>query len=167
MLIGLFWGAPTVAREVEQGTHRMVWTQGVSRRQWAAVKFGFVGAAAVLVATVYGLGMSWWLDPLIQVNQRGFEYLLFDMQGLVPVEYTLFAVALGVFAGFVWNRMLPAMAVTLLGFLVVHLAVMLLARAHYRPPSPAPHPSSGPRTWRQTSVTGPSPPASGTLPVSW
>src|SRR5262249_38714069 len=42
LLVGLFWGAPVVAREVEHGTHRLVWTQGVSRRQWALVKFGFV-----------------------------------------------------------------------------------------------------------------------------
>ena len=40
LLIGLFWGAPLVSREVEHGTHRLVWTQGVSRRRWAAVKFG-------------------------------------------------------------------------------------------------------------------------------
>jgi hypothetical protein len=28
LLIGLFWGAPLVARELEHGTHRLVWTQG-------------------------------------------------------------------------------------------------------------------------------------------
>ncbi|WP_305789732.1 hypothetical protein [Symbioplanes lichenis] len=37
-LVGLFWGAPLVAREVEQGTHRLVWTQGISRRRWLLVK---------------------------------------------------------------------------------------------------------------------------------
>ena len=41
VLVGLFWGAPLVAREVEHGTHRLVWTQGVSRRRWALVKFGW------------------------------------------------------------------------------------------------------------------------------
>jgi hypothetical protein len=29
-LIGLFWGAPLVARELEAGTHRLVWTQSVT-----------------------------------------------------------------------------------------------------------------------------------------
>jgi len=30
-LLGIFWGAPLIAREVEQGTHLFVWTQGVTR----------------------------------------------------------------------------------------------------------------------------------------
>ena len=61
LLVGLFWGAPLVAREVEHGTHRLVWTQGVSRRHWALVKFGLVGAVTLIVAAVYGLGLSWWM----------------------------------------------------------------------------------------------------------
>ncbi len=56
LLIGLFWGAPLVAREVEHGTHRLVWTQGVSRRHWALVKFGFVGGATVVAAVFTGWG---------------------------------------------------------------------------------------------------------------
>src|SRR6185369_14593823 len=44
VLVGVFFGAPLVAREVEQGTHRLVWTQGVTRLQWALAKFGLVGA---------------------------------------------------------------------------------------------------------------------------
>jgi hypothetical protein len=135
LLVGLFWGAPIVAREVEHGTHRLVWTQGISRRQWAAVKFGFVGGFAVLAGVVYGLGMSWWLTPLSQTGEMNrFQPLIFDMQGVVPVGYTLFAVALGVLGGAVWPRMLPAMVTTLAGFLGVRLAVTLFARAHYMTP---------------------------------
>jgi hypothetical protein len=135
LLVGLFWGAPVVAREVEHGTHRLVWTQGVSRRQWALVKFAFVGGFAVLAAVVYGLGMSWWLTPLSQTGQMNrFDPLLFDMQGVVPIGYTLFAVALGVFGGTMWPRMLPAMGVTLAGFLGARVAIEVLARQHYMKP---------------------------------
>src|SRR6266540_2110085 len=49
LLVGMFFGGPLVAREVEHGTHRLVWTQGVSRLRWAIVKFGLVGASAVAV----------------------------------------------------------------------------------------------------------------------
>jgi hypothetical protein len=49
-LVGLFWGAPLVARELEHGTHRLVWTQGVTRLRWATVKLGLVGGGVVLVA---------------------------------------------------------------------------------------------------------------------
>ncbi|MGW3889752.1 transporter [Micromonospora chokoriensis] len=133
-LVGLFWGAPLVSREVEHGTHRFVWTQGVGRTRWALVKFGLVGAAVVALAAVYGLGMSWWVDPLTQAAYEGrLGMIVFDLQGIVPIGYTLFAVALGVFAGTVWKRMLPAMGITLAGFIGVRAAVEILARRHYQP----------------------------------
>ena len=48
VLVGLFWGAPLVAREVEHGTHRFVWTQGVGRTPLGAgeVRAGRRGHAA-------------------------------------------------------------------------------------------------------------------------
>ncbi|WP_327032028.1 transporter [Micromonospora ureilytica] len=134
VLVGLFWGAPLVAREVEQGTHRFVWTQGVGRNRWALVKFGLVGAGALVLAIGYGLGMSWWVEPLTQTAREGrFGLIVFDLQGVVPIGYTLFAVALGVFAGTVWKRMLPAMGITLAGFIGVRAAIAILARPHYQP----------------------------------
>ena len=78
--------------------------------------------------------MSWWVDPLTQAAHEGrLGLIVFDLQGIAPIGYTLFAVALGIFAGTVWKRMLPAMAVTLAGFIGVRAAVALLARPHYQP----------------------------------
>jgi hypothetical protein len=31
LLIGAFWGAPMIARELEAGTHRLVWNQSVTQ----------------------------------------------------------------------------------------------------------------------------------------
>jgi hypothetical protein len=144
LLVGLFWGAPLVAREVEHGTHRLVWTQGISRRRWALVKFGLVGTATLTVAVVYGLGMSWWWTPLSQAGQQSrFNVFLFDMQGLVPIGYTLFAVALGIFAGTIWHKVLPAMAVTLVGFAGLRIALTILARPHYLPARTLTYPVQG------------------------
>ena len=39
-LIGVFWGAPLIAREFEAGTHRLVWNQSVTRTRWLALKIG-------------------------------------------------------------------------------------------------------------------------------
>src|SRR5204862_259066 len=83
LLVRLFWGAPLVAREVEQGTHRLVWVQGVSRRHWAVVKFGTVAAFTTVAACLYGLGVAWWLAPLTQVGRQSrLNAFLFDMQDL-------------------------------------------------------------------------------------
>ncbi|WP_319463771.1 transporter [Micromonospora sp. RTP1Z1] len=134
MLVGLFWGAPLVAREVEHGTHRFVWTQSVGRTHWALVKFGLVVAVTAVAAVCYGLGMSWWVSPLTQAARQGrLGFIVFDLQGIAPIGYTLFAVALGIFAGTLGRRMLPAMTVTLVGFIGVRAGVALLARPHYQP----------------------------------
>ncbi|GLI02627.1 ABC transporter permease subunit [Phytohabitans aurantiacus] len=135
LLVGLFWGAPLVARETEQGTHRLVWTQGISRRRWALVKVAAVGGFTLAVAVVYGLGTSWWMAPLMHAGQLSrFESGLFDMQGIAPIGYTLFAVALGVFAGTVWHKVLPAMGVALAGFAVLRIALTVLLRPRLMPP---------------------------------
>src|SRR5215510_4439054 len=47
-LLGLFWGAPLVARELDAGTHRLVWNQTVTRYRWLTVKLVLVGASCAL-----------------------------------------------------------------------------------------------------------------------
>ncbi len=133
LLVGMFLGAPLVAREVEHGTHRLVWTQGVSRLRWALVSFGLVGTGALVIAAGYAALVSWWITPLARATASGFDRLFFDVQGAVPVAYTVFTVALGIVAGTVWRRTLPAMAVTLVGFIVARVAVGAL-RPHFLPP---------------------------------
>lgn len=133
VLVGVFFGAPLVAREVEQGTHRLVWTQGVSRLQWALAKFGLVGAMTTVLAVGYALGVSWWFQPLVGASSGRLGYLSFDVQGIVPIAYTLFALALGVFAGTYWRKVLPAMGISLVGFAAVRVAVEVLARPRYLP----------------------------------
>jgi hypothetical protein len=58
---------------------------------------------------------------------------LFDIQGIVPVAYSVFAVALGIAAGSVLRRTLPAIATTLAGFTAVRIVVVYL-RPHYMAP---------------------------------
>ena len=133
VLAGLFWGAPLVAREVEHGTHRLVWTQGVTRLRWATVKLALVGGGVVLVAAAYALLVGWWIAPLNDATGYRFTWLFFDQQGPVLVGYALFAFALGVLAGTLTGKVLPAMAITLGGFLAIRVAVALLLRPRFLP----------------------------------
>jgi hypothetical protein len=50
-------------------------------------------------------------------------YGTFDQHDIVPIGYALFAFALGVTAGLVTRRMLPAMALTLAGLLTIRIMV--------------------------------------------
>ena len=47
-----------------------------------------------------------------QLNQNQFTQGSFDIQGIVPIGYAVFAVALGIAAGALIGRSLPALAVT-------------------------------------------------------
>lgn len=128
LLIGLFWGAPLVSREIEQGTHRLVWTQGITRRRWAVTKLGLIAPAVMGLSAVYAALVTWWMEPLNGAITERFDYIFFDQQGVVPVGYTLFAVAVGIFAGTVVPRMLPAMATTLVAFLFARIVITVFVR---------------------------------------
>jgi len=132
LLVGMFFGPSLVARELEHGTHRLLWTQSVTRRHWALVKVGLVLAGTVLLSGGYAALAYWWFTPFARAYIGRFEYGLFDLQGIVPVAYTVYAVALGVFAGTVWRKVTPAMAATLAGFIGVRVAVEL-ARPYFLP----------------------------------
>ena len=133
MLVGMFWGAPLIARETEHGTHRLVWTQGVSRLRWATTKIGLISIAVLVITAIYAGMLTWWITPVIQTSGQRFNYVFFDIHGIVVFGYVVFALALGVFAGAVTGRLLPAMAATVVGFIGVRLVVMLAARNHYQP----------------------------------
>src|SRR5262245_46169719 len=131
MLVGMFWGAPLVAREIEHGSHRLVWTQSVSRRSWAVTKIGLVSIAVFVITAIYAAMLTWWITPVIETSGQRFTYIFFDIHGFVVFGYVVFALALGVFAGAVTGRLLPAMAATVVGFIGVRLVVMLAARDRY------------------------------------
>ncbi|MDE3086067.1 MAG: ABC transporter permease subunit [Acidobacteriota bacterium] len=132
-LVGMFWGAPLVGRELETGTFRLAWTQSVSRTRWLATKLASVGAAAAVVALALGLMASWWASPLDKVTQNRFSPSAFALHGFVPGAYALFAFALGATAGILFRRTFPAMAVTLAGFVGARLLVTYDVRPHLLP----------------------------------
>jgi hypothetical protein len=136
-LIGLFWGAPLLTRELEAGTHRLVWNQSVTRSRWLAVKLGLTGLAAMTAAGLGSLVVSWWSSPIDKTaaNVPKMGPLLFAARGIVPIAYAAFAVALGVTVGMLVRRTLPAMAITLVAFAAVQFAMPLLVRPHLLPPT--------------------------------
>jgi ABC-type transport system involved in multi-copper enzyme maturation permease subunit len=135
LLTGMFWGGPLIAREVEQGTHRLAWTQSVSRGRWLATKLGIFLLGATVVAAALTRLMTWWFAPVEQI-QDDFGRLkpeVFDFRGIVPIAYTLFAFALGAAAGAIFKRTVVAMAVTLVAYLPIKIGVQVL-RGHYLAP---------------------------------
>ncbi len=120
-MIGLFIGAPLFAREFEQGTHVLAFTQSVSRTRWMATKFVVAAFPAVLFVAVLQLLVRSWVNAAGQLGPLvggPYYFTTFDAQGVSPIAYTLFAYALGVFVGALFKRTLVAIALTLGVFVV-------------------------------------------------
>jgi ABC-type transport system involved in multi-copper enzyme maturation permease subunit len=127
-LVGLFWGAPLIARELETGTYRLAWTQSISRTRWMLVKLAVVALASMAVAGLLSLMITWWANPLDKVNANRFTPPYFDERGIVAIGYAAFAIALGITLGLLIRRTVPAMATTLAAFVLVRLAMIRWVR---------------------------------------
>ena len=133
-LVGLFVGAPLLARELEHGTHRLAWTQSVTRRRWLLSKTLLLSlAAAAGAAALSGLVM-WWRTPIDALQGR-MNPSAFEIEGLVVPAYAVFALAVGVFAGALLHRTIPAMSAALATFLAVRFSVGKFVRPHFLPAS--------------------------------
>jgi hypothetical protein len=138
-LIGVFWGAPLVTREAEARTFPLAWNQSVTRTQWMAVKLGLVGVAAMATAGLLTLMLTWWSSPLDtafnvggnnRLNLTRLGPVLFDTRDITPVGYAALAFAIGVTAGLLIRRTVPAMGTALAGFAAVQLAWPIWIRRH-------------------------------------
>jgi hypothetical protein len=135
-VIGAFWGAPLMSRELESGTFRLAWNQGVTSARWMAAKLGLLGLAAMLTAGLLSLLISWWAGPVdraggfpVGLSQLSrFSPLMFGARGLVPAGYAAFAFVLGVAIGTLVRKTVPAMALTLIVVAIVQLAWPSLVR---------------------------------------
>lgn len=130
-LLGMFWGGPLVARELETGTSQFAWMQSMTRSRWLTVKAGWALLAAAAWGGAVAALVTWWSSPVNALNHQNFQPGQFDIQGIVPVGYALFAVALGIAAGALLRRTLPALAVTLGVFVAVRIVVADYLRPHY------------------------------------
>src|SRR3954469_7869239 len=131
-IIGTFWGAPLLSRELETGTHRLAWTQSVSRRRWVLTRLAILGLATVVLTGVLTLTVTWWYRS-VDATQSS-QYAFFDRRDVVPIGYALFAFAVGALAGSVLRRTVPAMAATIAVFAAARVAVASWVRPHLLPP---------------------------------
>jgi ABC-type transport system involved in multi-copper enzyme maturation permease subunit len=131
VLAGLFLGAPMVAAEFEAGTTQFAWTQAITRARWLTVKTGWLLLAAAAWGGVLAALTTWWASPTNAEHGSQFYPGRFDVLYLVPVAYAVFAMALGICAGALIRRTVPAMAVTLGAFIAVRVVVTLWLRPHY------------------------------------
>ncbi|MEH1028385.1 ABC transporter permease subunit [Micromonospora profundi] len=133
VVIGAFLGAPLLARELEDGTWQLAWTQAVPRMRWLAAKLAALAGVTVTLTGMFTAVLTWFRQPFDAWEGR-FQYDAFDLEGLVPVAYALFAFGVATVAGAILRRSLPAFGVAFGAFLAARMSVALLARPAYATP---------------------------------
>ena len=133
-VLGMFCAAPLVAREFDTGTYRLAWTQSVSRVRWLTVKVAVVGTTSVLAIGLLSWMTTWWFGPSDSLQRGKFTDSTFGIRDVAPIGYAVFAFAVGLTAGVLIRKVLPAMATTLGVFVVVRMVFQMVLRAHYAAP---------------------------------
>jgi ABC-type transport system involved in multi-copper enzyme maturation permease subunit len=104
-LIGAFAAAPVLARELETGTFRYAWTQGVGRERQTIAKLTLLAVAITAAAGAFSQVFSWFFQPfLAQENLTVLSATVFDTRGIAFAAWTLAAFAIGAFAGMLITR---------------------------------------------------------------
>jgi hypothetical protein len=135
VLVGVFVGGPVLARELETGTFRFAWTQGCGRLRWTVTKLALLAIAVTAAAEAFSLLFSWYFQPWFAKGLDGaLAPQLFDLRGIDFAAWTLLAFALGVAAGALIRRTVPAMAAALAVWTGLFFATFMFLRKHYLAP---------------------------------
>jgi uncharacterized membrane protein len=134
-LIGAFAGAPVLARELETGTYRYAWTQGLGRERWTIAKLALLAVTVTAAAGALSPLFAWFFQPFLgQENLTVLAASVFGTRGIALAAWTLAAFAIGALAGLIIRRIVPAMAVTLGAYTGLALATRVFLRERYLPP---------------------------------
>jgi hypothetical protein len=131
--VGLLLGGPLLAREFEQGTHRLAWTQSITRSRWLGVRLAMATTVLIVVAAGTAMLLGWWYGRFDQLEIVGGAAL--ERGGIVPVATAVLAFALATTAGAFTRRVVPALAVGLVAVLIVGTLLNVSAE-RWLPPRP-------------------------------
>lgn len=118
-ILGVLVGAPLVAREIEQRTQLVAWTQSVSRNRWYMTKIISIGAGLTVVAVIAGFANDWLQRPLTDGGLTSSHWPWFFSIDLAPSGEILLAFTLAVALGAWRRRTLPAIGSALVAFIVL------------------------------------------------
>jgi hypothetical protein len=136
LLAGVLLAAPIVI-DLEQGTYRLAWTQGVTRTRWLATKIALALAILTAVSLLLMALWIWWGKPFLSTNGRIEENqwvsTVFESR-VVLVPYAVFAFALCLAVGTVFRRSIVAFGLALVGFIGVRALIVEKFRPHFLAP---------------------------------
>jgi hypothetical protein len=131
-LIGAFTGPAVLARELENGTYRYAWTQGIGRVRWTIAKLVLLGAVVTIAALLITPLFTWLFAPFLTTQSlTAADPAVFATHGTHYAAWTLTAFCLGAFFGMLIRRIIPAMAATLAIYVALAAVTWFYLRNHY------------------------------------
>jgi hypothetical protein len=133
-LIALFWGVPLLAREYEQRTLPLAWSQDLTPLRWLWGKTAILGVlvaamGAVLAGTAEHLAHNYHL----YTGNSLFEGTAFQAGGWLPLTLMVAWLAVGIAAGAATRRTMPAIAVVAAAW-VGRMVLMVRLRPSFMKP---------------------------------
>lgn len=147
LAVAAFAGSALIGRELENGTARLAWSQGITPARWLRAKLAVPALAITVGATALVLVYRWAWNAHRNLTYNGWmgddAYL---SRGPAALAYALCALAVGVLTALLLRRALPALAVS-----VATSGLLEFVLARYRD-------SFWPAVTRTSTVEGVSPP---------
>jgi hypothetical protein len=131
LAIGMLVAAPFVM-DLEQGTFRLALSQSVTCSRWLTVRLAVMLLGTVVGSIAVTALVMWWRIPVDHAQGRLAS--AFELEGVVPIAYAIFALALLLAVGALLRRTIPAMGMALVAFLVTRFVVATWIRPHYQAP---------------------------------
>jgi len=133
LLVGMFIGAPLIAREVETGTIKLAWAQSLTPFAWFAWKSGAAIAVGVIVCTCCAAA-TLTAARLGAVPWSGSPWPGYDLTPILEAAYGLLAVVIGIGFSTVIGRSIPAIAASAALWSGLRAVLMILVRPNLMPP---------------------------------
>jgi hypothetical protein len=124
LLIGAFLGVPVLAREHEQRTLLLAWSQDITPQRWLWTKLALLaGLTAALTAAVAAASDHLAHVLSIAADQSLFSDSAFEITGMLPLTLSVVWLVVGVALGAAIRRTLPAAFTALVGYIALFFLV--------------------------------------------
>ncbi|MET7654392.1 hypothetical protein [Streptomyces sp. NPDC005486] len=113
LAVAAFAGGALIGRELENGTARLAWTQGITPTRWLTAKLAVPALALTVGATALVLVYRWaWGAHQDQMYSGWTSADAYLSRGPATLAYGLCALAVGALTALLLRRALPALAVS-------------------------------------------------------
>lgn len=127
VLIGVFWGAPLLAREYESQTYLFAWTQDVTVTRWIGQRLSILVFFSAVFAIASGITSRSLAVAIHQVTAKSmFTQTLFEASIGLQVAYFLLALLVGFSAGAFVRKVVPALGIALFTFVGIRVALVFV-----------------------------------------